>query len=467
MKERETRRKEEEEARKKAMEDKKQELLEKRKEEDEARKQKNKELSEAREKRIQEERRKREIAIEKLKQKPTHDLLTSAFFQQWDQEESDMKMKQELEDHMKQMDAWKAQQDAKEKAAQQRAERLRVEKEKKAIDREDKQRSDAAEKLALKNQRREEYFNNKESEALKKKQEFEEKQAKLLEEYTKRQAKRERKALLGLHPELQINYNEHKIFVGGIKMDDIKVDKKLPQAQADRIRSERVNAILRMFDSFGEVHKRSVFADKPAAPAHCFIIFKEKDSVTKAVEAMKDFEERKKKVETAKAEIESRKLPALCVPHPSFYVRIPKEKKGKSQKAEETEVEEDDGADWQEAPATKGSKPTVPSPAPTPTITTTETQLRPAFAPRQGLPVRPIIRPTRSNSSSSVSPRETTPAPIVARGVSIYRNLPKRMPTAEDPLIRKPISLTPNAFCNLEIEDDSDNDSDNASSDNE
>lgn len=99
LKEREARRKEEEEARKKALEDKKQELLEKRREEDEARKQKNKELSEAREKRILEERRKREIAIEKLKQKPAHDLLTSAFFQQWDQEEGERKMREELEEY--------------------------------------------------------------------------------------------------------------------------------------------------------------------------------------------------------------------------------------------------------------------------------------------------------------------------------------------------------------------------------
>lgn len=55
----------------------------------------NREITEAREKRITEERKKREQTLEKLKQKTPHDLLTTSFFQQWDQEENNKKMQEE------------------------------------------------------------------------------------------------------------------------------------------------------------------------------------------------------------------------------------------------------------------------------------------------------------------------------------------------------------------------------------
>lgn len=259
------------------------------------------------------------------------------------------------------------------------------------------------------------------------------------------------------------------IFVGGIKLDDIKPDKKLPRAEVDRIRSERVNAVLRMFDAFGEIHQRRVFCEKDAPQAHCFITFKEKHPVAKVVETMKEFEARKKQVEAAKADIESRKLSPLCVPHPSFYVRIPKQKKGKkNQNKAEGEGEVDDGGEWQEvapAPTTApaGNRPTIipisartsaptSSPSrPSPNNTTTTTATTTATTTTTATPASPA--PSSMPSSA--------PPPSNARGFTVKTFKPNPLAAVVDyqNFKRDPIPTAPNAFCNLEIEDDSDNES--------
>lgn len=56
-------------------------------------------MSEAREKRIIEERKKREAVIEKLKQKPTHDLLVANFFKQRDEEENAKRTEEEWQQY--------------------------------------------------------------------------------------------------------------------------------------------------------------------------------------------------------------------------------------------------------------------------------------------------------------------------------------------------------------------------------
>lgn len=379
LREREIRRKAEEEARKREMEEKRQELLEKRRLEDEERKQKNRELSEAREKRIAEERRKREAVLEKLKQKPAHDLLTTSYFQQWDAEENAKRSEEEWKAFMKEMEEEQRKEEEKERAAQEKIDKREAEKLRKLEEMQANAEKAAAEKLVLKAQRKEEYERNRDAEKIRKKKEWEERQAKLLAEYLERQKRRELKALKGSLPKVEkIDYDNNKIFIGGIKLDDINKAKMDPKHIA-KIRDERINSVLRMFEQFGEILKRKVSTVEGGV--HCFITFKEEASVEKAMTIMKEADERKKLVEEAKAKFQESKLHPLCVPNANFYVRIPKakekkdkqkEKKSKKQEKEdakkkpaEKKEEEDGGGEWSVAGETSKppAQPASPQPA--------------------------------------------------------------------------------------------------------
>eukprot|EP00026_Physarum_polycephalum_P002983 Phypoly_transcript_02992.p1 GENE.Phypoly_transcript_02992~~Phypoly_transcript_02992.p1 ORF type:complete len:821 (+),score=244.04 Phypoly_transcript_02992:128-2590(+) len=415
LREREARRKEEEEARKKAMEDKRLELLERRKQEDEERKQKNREITEAREKRIAEERKKREQALERLKQKVPHELLTTSFFQQWDNEENNKKIQEEWAQYEKQMEEAQRKEQEKERAARERADQLFAEKERKAQEREEQAKLAAVERAALKVQRREEYERNKVVEAERKQQEFLERQAKLLAEFMKRQERRAKKQLLKEQPIIEKNYDEQKIFVGGIKVDDIKAAKFKPEL-AKRVLDERINSILRMFDQFGPVHKRKVFAEK----GHCFITFENKESVANAVEVMKDSETRKKLAEEAKASQQEHHMNPLCAPHPQFYVRVPNQKNKKKDK--KSRQKPDDSAST-----------TSTDSDPTPF---TEVKAKPqppqAVTPSPPSPPAPLS-PTegaRGFGAADVAPDAEGESPIIRKRPVFVKKPPKPMPIA-------------------------------------
>jgi hypothetical protein len=142
--------------------------------------------------------------------------------------------------YVKEMEEERKKEEEKERAARERADRLFAEKEQKIQEREEQAKLAVAERAASKLRRREEYPSlcislfsslyisflyyptqipldilryerNKEFEAIQKKQEFEQRQAKLLAAFVKRQERRARKKQLQEHPEVQKNYDEHKV----------------------------------------------------------------------------------------------------------------------------------------------------------------------------------------------------------------------------------------------------------------
>jgi len=353
------------------MEEKRQELLERRRQEDEERKQKNRELIEAREKRIAEERRKREAAIEKLKQKPAHDLLvTTNFFKQLDEEENVRKNEEEWRQYVKEMEEAQRTEEEKEKAAQDLLDKRQSEKARKQEERQASVEQAAAEKLIQKAQRKEEYERNTIQDKIQKKKEWEERQAKLLAAFLERQQRREAKVKKGALPKVEpIDYDDRKIFIGGIKLDDIK-NAKLDPKLAAKIRDERFNSVLRMFDQFGEILKRKVSLEE----GHCFVTFKEPGSVEKAMATMKEADERKKLVEEAKTTLQERKQHPLCVPNANFYVRIPKgnakkdkqkAKRAQKQKDKPVQAPPSPGGEWEVvgSDAQPPAQPASPNPA--------------------------------------------------------------------------------------------------------
>lgn len=276
--------------------------------------------------------------------------------------------------------------------------------------------------------------------------------------------------------------------MGGIKLDDIKAAKFKPEL-AQRVRDERINAILRMFDQFGPgtfslifvfsfsspspsppllflylfffcllyiaVHKRKVFADE----GHCFITFENKESVEKAMEVMKDAETRKKLAEAAKEAQQAHKMNPLCAPHPQFYVRIPKQKnkKGKGQKKEE------------ESSSSRSSTPDLTG------FTEVKTKKDwggPGSAPAAGAPSSPSSAPSRplrkpgnhpddrSDSSSSSSGSAAAAPPAALGKPKLLKKKPIQPPRRiikppEDPeldnLDKFPTSK--NVFCILDDEE--------------
>jgi len=320
----EGRQREAEEQRKREQE-KKNEEMEKRKQEDEARKQKAREMSEAREQRILEERKKREAVLMALKQKPTHNLIIANFFQKVDEEEIARKMEEELKEYSKQVEETKAKEETKERSAQEKIAQRIQEKEKKRMETEAQALLESERKATEKIQRREDYVREKELDDARKKKEWQERQERLLREFLEREKKRQLKKQQGARalvaaPDPTSDTDKRKIFIGGIELDDIAKANLDPKLSA-KVRDERINSILRMFEQFGEIQKRKVVHEH----GHCFITFKNPESVQLAMDGMKA-EDRKKLVEEATRKLTQAKQHPLCAPHATFYVRVPKTK---------------------------------------------------------------------------------------------------------------------------------------------
>lgn len=130
-----------------------------------------------------------------------------------------------------------------------------------------------------------------------KKQIEEEKKQKVLEKELARKEYAERQVCLYFHPpliplqerkRLKILEGEapppptddnRKLYVGGIKFDDLKrLPKKLNSAAELAVKKERIKNLVKLFEKFGKVEK---LKDTILAKGFGFIIYKEPESVEK------------------------------------------------------------------------------------------------------------------------------------------------------------------------------------------
>jgi len=320
FKERQQQRELEEEERKRLRDEQRNDLLERRRLEEEERKQRATEIREAREKKIAEERKKREAKLLELQQKPAAHF--TDYFAKVNVEEERRRIEEEWKEFEKEMERQRLREEEEERQREEKAAKKAAEKEAKRLQREAEDAQAREQKSKDKTKRRAEYERKKIIEEQRKKRQEEERKAKSIRDFQEREKKRALKKKLGVEvlPVVKIDYDKSKIFVGGIKMDDldpVKLGKKY-----NSIRDERINNLLRLFDVFGEVIERRVFLEKH----HFFITYANPGMAKSALTSMQNFEHRKKVVEELQALVKEKKGNLLAVPHTSFYVREPNKK---------------------------------------------------------------------------------------------------------------------------------------------
>ncbi|KAN0014413.1 hypothetical protein ACTFIU_000731 [Dictyostelium citrinum] len=135
--------------------------------------------------------------------------------------------------------------------------------------------------------------------------------------------------------EPEVDEDLRKLFVGGINCDDITDTKILRDSKKlEKIRNRRIQSLLKLFDKFGQVQKRTINSSKGLF----FITYRDIESCTKAIEFYSIKENRKLAID------EITKLPKkspLYNPNKKFYVKIVKsnEKAKKKQFFEKQKIE--------------------------------------------------------------------------------------------------------------------------------
>ncbi|KAN0040827.1 hypothetical protein ACTFIV_003363 [Dictyostelium citrinum] len=135
--------------------------------------------------------------------------------------------------------------------------------------------------------------------------------------------------------EPEVDEDLRKLFVGGINCDDITDTKILRDSKKlEKIRNRRIQSLLKLFDKFGQVQKRTINSSKGLF----FITYRDIESCTKALEFYSIKENRKLAID------EITKLPKkspLYNPNKKFYVKIVKsnEKAKKKQFFEKQKIE--------------------------------------------------------------------------------------------------------------------------------
>ncbi|KAM9973888.1 hypothetical protein ACTFIW_007550 [Dictyostelium discoideum] len=135
--------------------------------------------------------------------------------------------------------------------------------------------------------------------------------------------------------EPEVDEDLRKLFVGGINCDDI-TDSKIVKdlKKLEKIRDKRIQSLLKLFDKFGKVQKRTINSSKGLF----FITYFDTESCTKAIQFYSIKENRKAAIE------EISKLPKkspLYNPNKKFYVKIVKsnEKAKKKQIFDKQKIE--------------------------------------------------------------------------------------------------------------------------------
>jgi len=261
--------------------------------------------------------------LEELRQKPAAHL--SDFFAKVSVEEERKRIEEEWKAFEQEMERQRLKEEEEARQREENEQRKAAEREARQLQREKEEAQTREKKLREKKKRKLEYERKKIIDEVRKTKLDEEQKAKSVKDFQERERKRALKKELGVEtlPVVVVDYDKSKIFVGGIKLDDLdpaKLGKKY-----NAVRDERVNNLLRLFDRFGTVTDRRVFVEKN----HFFVTYAKSGMAKKALTAMQNFESRKKIVEEIETQVKEKKGNLLTVPHSTFYVREPNVKKNR------------------------------------------------------------------------------------------------------------------------------------------
>jgi len=120
-----------------------------------------------------------------------------------------------------------------------------------------------------------------------------------------------------------ISYAGRKIFIGGIKFDDITkkvTDGKLTIENSKIIIMERINYLKKIFQKFGTIEKYEETWEK----GYTFIVFQNKNDAKTCLSVLKNYKLRRSAVKEIRKLIKSEgKDPDDITPDPKFYLRWP------------------------------------------------------------------------------------------------------------------------------------------------
>eukprot|EP01119_Soliformovum_irregulare_P023368 TRINITY_DN8151_c0_g1_i1.p1 TRINITY_DN8151_c0_g1~~TRINITY_DN8151_c0_g1_i1.p1 ORF type:complete len:602 (-),score=277.24 TRINITY_DN8151_c0_g1_i1:43-1848(-) len=214
-----------------------------------------------------------------------------------------------------------------------RLEKIQLEKKKKSQDRQERAKLKLENERKIRSQKRKEHLENAKQKKIEKELKIQVEKDTARVEYAERHAKKANKALLrGDEPEVEKpeNYDDRKLFVGGIHFDDIS--KKFPQVkpeEKDEIIRRRIKIIRSMFSRFGAIlKKRDLILNKGIL----FVTFAQVEDFENSLNFLRDFENRKKLFEETKKELKEENLagnlnlpsgidPKVLAPNPHYYVR--------------------------------------------------------------------------------------------------------------------------------------------------
>ncbi|KAK5581600.1 hypothetical protein RB653_001637 [Dictyostelium firmibasis] len=226
----------------------------------------------------------------------------------------------------------------KEQEKQDRLKKVEIEKETKKREKEERTRLYHGNKIELERIEKEEKI-RKQKESL---EAFLKRQEKRLAKEKKEQKEREELKQNGIDAavtttvvvkEPEVDEDLRKLFVGGVNCDDI-TNKLIDPKKLEKIRERRIQELLKLFDKFGQVQKRTINSSKGLF----FITYKDIESCTKAVEFYSTPDNRKFAIE----EITKKpKKSPLYNPNQKFYVKLVKsnEKAKKKQFFDKNKIE--------------------------------------------------------------------------------------------------------------------------------